>query len=104
VGSRRKTGLYHDFTLIKLLAAITIIALLLGNTTVIAGCDNPPVGDLNGDCKVDLADFVILADHYMEDAGSICMCFPIGDINEDCIVNFLDLATIVNTWLDDTST
>jgi hypothetical protein len=66
-------------------------------------CDGLPLGDLDGNCKVDMADIAILADHWYEDAGSICMCFPVGDLSENCIVDLADLGIIAITWLEDTS-
>ncbi len=59
--------------------SITTVAL----TGIAEPCPNLPAGDLNGDCKVDYSDFVMMAEEYVGDA-------------ED----WLTLKDIADTWLE----
>jgi hypothetical protein len=63
-------------------------------------CSYAPAGDINGDCKVDLYDFTLLANQWLSE----CTQPPCSaDINEpaDHVVNFYDLAIVVENWLID---
>jgi len=54
-----------------------------------AGC---PVGDVTGDCQVDVADLQILAGQWLAEPNSI------ADINGDLRVDMADLALLANSW------
>ena len=64
-------------------------------------------GDLNGDCKVDFEDVVIMAGHWLEnnlsgDEPPVCTSVIEGDLNNDCMVDFIDLAIEAAHWLEST--
>lgn len=62
------------------------------------GCDQVYLGDINADCKVDLADFEILARQWLDAPGS-----PPADImpkgNADGVIDSQDLAQLLVDWL-----
>lgn len=92
-------------------------------TIVLPKCgaeNNPrPEGDINGDCKVDFADFAQLAlnwtinnqftgsvptlDTDQQCGGGYDHLYPrlrlAGDINSDCVINLKDVQKFVATWL-----
>ena len=41
----------------------------LGTFTVRLLCDNPPIGDINGDCRVDFGDFAVMAGNRLVELG-----------------------------------
>lgn len=53
---------------------------------------DPPVGDISGDCRVDIDDLLMLLSRW----GSCCDCFE--DLNEDGEVNFGDLLLLLGSW------
>jgi hypothetical protein len=55
-------------------------------------CTNSVSADLNGDCQVNILDYVRLADAW---AGHP----PMVDLNEDGVLNFKDLAKFALNWL-----
>jgi len=63
-------------------------------------CSDPPAGDLDDDCRVDMVDFAILGDTWMSKFGDLNWD-PASDISDpnDNIINALDLAVFVNNWL-----
>lgn len=67
-----------------------------------AACGDPthpfPAGDLNKDCRVDLADLKILTDNWLASTHN-CGTYPAGDLNEDCRVDFEDFAILAQNWL-----
>ncbi|MGA2093420.1 MAG: dockerin type I domain-containing protein [Sedimentisphaerales bacterium] len=67
-----------------------------------AACGDPthpyPPGDLNKDCRVDLADLKILADNWLASTHN-CETYPAGDLNEDCSVDFTDFAILAQNYL-----
>ena len=69
------------------LPAVTLTVFLTG--IVYARC---PVGDLNGDCRVDLADVAVFAEQWLAPPES-----P-ADLNGDDRVNIVDLALLVEQW------
>jgi cyclophilin family peptidyl-prolyl cis-trans isomerase len=61
-------------------------------------------GDLNGDCKVDLSDFAIMADDWLESNSLLACAFSLtGDMNNDCVVDFGDVTIVSQNWLDSVS-
>jgi hypothetical protein len=71
----------------------------------VAGCGDYkhpyPVGDLNGDCRVDMIDFALFADNWL---GANCKAANNwcegADIDKNGEVGFADLAEMVEHWLD----
>jgi serine protease len=56
-------------------------------------------GDLNGDCRVDLADLDILAQHWLENTCTPADSFCGGaDITQNGFVDFEDFAQIADYW------
>ncbi len=69
-------------------AVITVIIVgLVGSVGI--GC---PVGDLTGDCSVDLKDLNAFADEWLNDSASDADLQPGGG------VNLADLAVLANNW------
>jgi peptidyl-prolyl cis-trans isomerase A (cyclophilin A) len=60
-------------------------------------CASALQGDINGDCIVDLLDFMILAEHWLY--GSIA-----ADINVDGKVNFNDYSLFASHWMQQNCT
>ncbi|TVQ77569.1 MAG: hypothetical protein EA380_07275 [Phycisphaeraceae bacterium] len=58
-------------------------------------CSNPPVGDINNDCVVDLNDFVILAANFGAGPGAT---FSQGDLNGDGFVNLNDFIILAGNF------
>jgi len=60
----------------------------------------PPLGDINADCEVNINDIAIMANQWMQAPGS-----PSADIAvpADNIVNLLDFAILASYYLDDTT-
>jgi hypothetical protein len=56
-------------------------------------CATSLEGDINGDCTVDFADFVILAEHWMYGKNT-------ADINLDGKVNAVDYAVLASHWME----
>jgi CotH protein/lamin tail-like protein/concanavalin A-like lectin/glucanase superfamily protein/chitobiase/beta-hexosaminidase-like protein len=54
------------------------------------GC---PLGDIDGNCFVDLLDLKILADWWLDNTGSV------ADLDGDSIVNGVDYALLARNWL-----
>jgi len=52
-----------------------------------------PIADLNGDCLVNLSDFTVIADRWLQQ-------YPPADLNGDSIVDRLDLAIFTQHWLE----
>jgi len=69
------------------LASLALMASVV--SSVIAGC---PLGDLNGDCKVDSQDLRVLADQWLAPPGSL------ADLNGDQEVNVTDFALLAESW------
>lgn len=67
-----------------------------------AACGDPthpyPQGDLNKDCRVDLADLEIMTDNWPAYIYN-CNDYPAGDLNEDCGVDFADFAILAAHYL-----
>ena len=63
--------------------------------TVMIAVDEPfcPVGDLNGDCRVDLQDLQIFAGRWLDDSG--CS----ANLNGDAVVNAMDFSLLAENWL-----
>jgi len=63
--------------------------------TVMIAVDEPfcPVGDLNGDCRVDWQDLQIFAGRWLDDSG--CS----ADLNGDAVVNAMDFSLLSENWL-----
>lgn len=55
-----------------------------------------PTGDLSGDCKVDLKDLRILAEHWLDPGCSGTDCA--ADINNADGVNLVDIALLMGNW------
>jgi len=53
-----------------------------------------PVGDVSGDCVVDIADLEIMADEWL-DGGNV-----VADLYVDNKVNFKDYAVLMDEWLE----
>ncbi|MCE5341443.1 MAG: hypothetical protein LLF92_10030 [Planctomycetaceae bacterium] len=53
------------------------------------------VGDIVGDCIVDMQDVAELVEHWLEQS----ICSGRADINDDNIVNFIDLNKLADNWL-----
>ena len=54
-------------------------------------------GDIDGDCRVDLNDFAIIAADWLQ-SNSLVSCSLTGDLNNDCTVNFKDVAMLAQNW------
>ena len=54
-----------------------------------AGC---PTGDLDGNCRVDLADLLVLSEHWLSTADTS------ADLNSDGDVNSIDLSILAANW------
>jgi hypothetical protein len=65
-------------------------------------CNNFAQGDINGDCKVDLYDFALLAAQWMNICDHISWCNN-TDINHTGAVDFADLSIMAANWLTDFS-
>jgi hypothetical protein len=63
--------------------------------TVMIAVDEPfcPVGDLNGDCRVDWQDLHFFAGRWLDDSG--CS----ANINGDAVVNAMDFSCLAENWL-----
>ena len=64
-------------------------------------CSDPPAGDLDNDCRVDMIDFTILGNAWMSEFGD--SNWEAGcDISEpeDDVIDGLDLAVFVGNWLE----
>ena len=57
---------------------------------------NRLIGDLNGDCTVDMQDMQLLADSWLFAGTEI----GVADINDDNQVNFSDFAQLAGNWLE----
>jgi hypothetical protein len=69
-----------------------------GNTSVAATLC--PVGDISGNCVVDMEDLRIFAEQWLEDAGG-CSGTNCADLDWANGVNFSDFALLANNWLAD---
>jgi hypothetical protein len=62
-----------------------------------AVCTSPPVGDLNGDCLVDLKDLDVFTDQWLYTGD--CSADPnCADINGNNTVDFVDFAWMGLNW------
>jgi hypothetical protein len=63
--------------------------------TVMIAVDEPfcPVGDLNGDCRVDWQDLQIFAGRWLDDSDRS------ANINGDAVVNAMDFSCLAQNWL-----
>lgn len=72
---------------------VCIVAfLVLVSTRTFAGC---PKADLTGDCRVNLADLGVLAEHWLTQGT----CPLVADLTGDCFVEFDDLDPMALQWL-----
>jgi hypothetical protein len=95
----RKANLSNPAVMAKL---ATVENYLFANNLSGAGklldqieCTGSIAGDLDGDCKVNLDDLLVLASAWLQNAPSVDIAPPGGD----GIVNFLDFAVLAQNWL-----
>ena len=74
------------------------ISTVLAVAPVTAAC---PLGDLNGNCSVNLYDFSMLSSAWMSDP--VCSGIGCPDLNGDNIVDRIDLMLLAGNWLDSTA-
>lgn len=73
------------FGVALLLFAFVLPALASAATTL--------VGDVNGDCKVNLTDLLLVASRYETAVGSL-LYSPRYDLNHDGVINIIDIQTV----------
>ena len=56
------------------------------------------VGDVNGDCRVDLIDLTMVAHRYLTARGSLLYA-PQFDLNSDGVINILDIQIVASHYL-----
>jgi hypothetical protein len=78
---------------VKILSIRLLLVLCLSGI-VQAAC---PVGDLNGDCKVDSVDLQILAEQWLTAPASVSAEAPV-DLDADSRVNMADFALVAASW------
>jgi cyclophilin family peptidyl-prolyl cis-trans isomerase len=62
-------------------------------------CAEKFAGDVDGDCRVDLNDFAIMAADWLQSNSlAVCAYTIVGDLNYDCTVNFKDVAMLAQNW------
>lgn len=62
-------------------------------------CIEKLAGDIDGDCRVDLNDFAMLAADWLQSNSlTACAYTIVGDLNFDCTVNFKDVAMLAQNW------
>jgi cyclophilin family peptidyl-prolyl cis-trans isomerase len=61
-------------------------------------CATKLVGDIDGDCRVDMADFALMAQNWLM-CNSITTVSAGGDISGDGKVDYADLALLAEQWL-----
>lgn len=68
------------------------------DTTIVKAtdCPNPPDGDSNGDCIVDLQDLAEVAGSWQ----TVEAFLPVGDVTWDGDVDMEDLSAVADTWLE----
>jgi hypothetical protein len=62
-------------------------------------CPELLVGDLNGDCRVDMKDLAVMVSHWLESSCTTPAWCEGSDINESSLVNFADFAALADNWL-----
>ncbi len=72
------------------LLALSALLPLAGRPTHAA---TPLVGDVNGDCAVNILDLSMIARRYLTAQGSLLYA-PIYDLNGDGVINILDLQIV----------
>ncbi len=77
---------------------LQLIGLVVGVLGVCASVRACPVGDLNGDCKVDWRDLELFAGQWL-DAG--CAGAGCADFDGTAAVSFGDFAYLAASWLDE---
>lgn len=74
-----------------------------GHDTVVISVVEPPcpLGDLSGDCKVDLVDLMLLAEQWLDEPG--CEGYRVGcaDLLGDDGVTLADFSRLADDWLAD---
>jgi cyclophilin family peptidyl-prolyl cis-trans isomerase len=80
--------------------------ILQGISIVVPGpvCAEKLGGDIDGNCRVDFYDFVMLAAYWLQ-SNSLTACTDkvVGDLNNDCTVNFKDITMLAQNWLQSVS-
>jgi len=56
------------------------------------GCTSPVASDLDGNCQVDLFDYALLVDAWIDG-------LPDADLHNDGFLDLLDIAQFANDWL-----
>jgi hypothetical protein len=73
------------------LMAFAMIALLLA--PLLTAQASSLVGDVNGDCKVNVLDLSLEASRYLIGIGSL-LYSPTYDLNHDGVINILDIQMV----------
>jgi hypothetical protein len=69
---------------------------------LVVGCVDPCPADLDGNCTVNIQDFLILLANWTPPGGGPCASCAacVGDINGDGIINIVDFLALLGRWGD----
>ncbi len=80
----------------KALATFGMALLLFGSALPLrsaASATTTLVGDVNGDCRVNIIDLALVASRYEIGVGSL-LYSPQYDLNQDGVINILDIQIV----------
>ena len=79
---------------------VPLTPIKIASVTILSPvCIEKLSGDIDGDCRVDLNDFAIMAADWLQSNSLVtCSGSITGDLNNDCTVNFKDVAMLAQNW------